>query len=155
MLKKVKKSSYGLAIWVGIVCILHMVLFKYKVNYNYLAIQRVFIAFAAITFTLPIHELIHFVFFKMFSKSSVKIKAGKDPIGLPCLMTVYRDDLTKWQKVLSYIGHFVFLTLLVDVSFVFCTKVDLFFFVVAVCNSAGCYFDLIDVLIILQNKMSA
>lgn len=154
MLAKLRKSPYALVVWIGIVSILHSVLFKSKVNYDYQLIQRVLIAVVAVVITLPLHELVHYIFFKIFGKKKVKIEFGIDPSGLPSFRTVYQGEITGGQKVLSYLAPFVFMTLLLDISFAFCTKVELFFFVVAVCNSAGCYFDIIDVLMVLRNKKS-
>lgn len=97
------------------------------------------------------HELVHFVFLKIFSKGKVIIGFAKDGVGFPTLGTTCYSKITKWQKIVSLLAPFVFLTLLFDVAFVFCPKVELLFFVVSIGNSAGCYFDIIDALKALQN----
>lgn len=151
MLDKARKSPYGMAVWVCISCALHICFFRSRVNYDYEAIQKVSIVILAIAFSLLIHELIHFVFFKIFSKGKVKIEFAKDNVGFPALRTICYSEITKWQKIIAYLAPFVFLTLLFDVAFVFCPKVELLFFVVSIGNSAGCYFDIIDALKALQN----
>lgn len=151
MLDKARKSPYGMTIWICISSALHICFFRSHVNYDYEVIQRVSIFFRAVVFTMLMHELIHFVFLKIFSKGKVYIELAKDPVGLPCLRTTYHRDIAKWQKIVAYLAPFVFLTLMFDVAFVFCSKVELLFFVVSMSNSAGCYFDIIDALQTLQN----
>lgn len=154
MLEKVKSSPCGLVVWVGISSMLHILLFKSNINNGYQMVQRGLIGLLAIVFTLPMHELLHFVLLKIFSKDKVKIQFAKDPMGLPGLRTVYSDKITNWQKIMALLAPFTFLTLFIDLAFVFGNKVELFFFIVAVCNCVGCYFDIIDVLRILQCKFS-
>lgn len=151
MLDKARTSPYGLAVWVCISSALHIVFFKSHVNNDYQVIQRFGIVILALLFSMPMHELIHFIFLKIFSKGKVIIEFAKDPVGLPCLRTTYYSKITKWQNIVSLLAPFVFLTLLFDVAFVFCPKVELVFFVVSMGNSAGCYCDIIDALKALQN----
>lgn len=151
MLDKAKSSPYGMAVWVCISSILHIFLFKGKMNNDYQVIQRVLLGFIAIIFTLLTHELIHFIFMKIFC-GNAKIEFAKDPIGLPTLRTIYHGEITNWQKIVIYLAPFVSLTLLFDIAFVFCLKVELLFFIISMCNSAGCYYDIIDSLKTLQNR---
>ena len=101
---------------------------------------------------MPIHELLHFVFMKMFHKGSVKIKCMKDPMGVPTLGTVTDGKFQKWQIVIIYLAPFVFLTLLIDAIFLFFDRIELIFFVVSVCNCAGCLYDIIDTLIAVTKQ---
>ena len=59
-------------------------------------------------------------------------------------------EFQKWQLVIMYLAPFVFLTLLLDVIFAFCVKVELIFYVIVVCNSAGCFYDVFDALIAVR-----
>lgn len=154
MLDKARSSPYGMVVWICISSILHIFLFKSNVKNDYQAIQRVLMVFIAFVFALPIHELIHFVFMKIFYKGKVVIEYAKDPVGFPTLRTraLSQGEIANWQKIVVSLAPFVFLTLLLDVAFIFCSKVALLFFIVAVANSAGCYFDIIDALKILQNR---
>lgn len=151
MLDKARSSPYGMIVWICISSALHILFFKNNINNDYPVIQRVLMLFIAVTFTLPMHELIHFVFAKIFCKGKVIIESAKDPIGFPTLRTSYQGEIVHWQKIVVSLAPFIFLTLLFDVVFVFCSKVELLFFIVSVSNSAGCYFDIIDALKTLRN----
>lgn len=151
MLDKARSSPYGMIVWICISSALHILFFKGNVNNDYPVIQRVLMVLIAFAFTLPMHELIHFVFAKIFCKGKVIIESVKDPIGFPTLRTSYQGEISNWQKTVISLAPFVFLTLLFDVAFVFCSKVELLFFIVSVSNSAGCYFDIIDALKALHN----
>ncbi len=152
MLNKIKTNPYASIIWLMFSCVIHIALFKSKIDSDYQLWQRILMLLAAICLTLPIHELIYFVFMKMFCKGSVKIKIMKDPIGLPTLGTVTDGKFQKWQIVIIYLAPFVFLTLLIDAIFLFCDRIELIFFVVSMCNCAGCFYDIIDVLITVTKK---
>lgn len=154
MLDKARSSLYGMIGWICISSILHIFLFKSNVRNDYQVIQRVLMGFIAFAFTLPMHELFHFVFMKIFYKGKIMIEYAKDPIGFPTFRTrpISQDEIANWQKIVICLAPFVFLTVLFDVAFVFCSKAELVFFIVAVANSAGCYFDIIDALKILQNR---
>lgn len=155
MLDKLRKSPYGLVVWVGIVSVLHIVLFKDKIRTDYQIVQRIIFALLGFAFTVSVHELIHCFFMKLFSLRNIKIEVARDPIiGVPTLRTVGRGEVDKWKRIVIYLAPFVFLTLLLDISFIFCTKAELFFFVVVVCNSVGCYIDLIETLMMLRRKKS-
>lgn len=153
MLDKARSSLYGMIGWICISSILHIFLFKSNVRNDYQVIQRVLMGFIAFAFTLPMHELFHFVFMKIFYKGKIMIEYAKDPIGFPTFRTrpISQDEIANWQKIVICLAPFVFLTVLFDVAFVFCSKAELVFFIVAVANSAGCYFDIIDALKILQS----
>lgn len=152
MLNKIKTDPFAFVIWIMLSCAVHIVLFRTKVNMDYEIWQRILTVLLAICFVLPIHELIHFVFMKMFHKGSVKIKIMKDPMGLPTLGTVTDGKFQKWQIVIIYLAPFVFLTLLTDAVFLFCDRIELIFFIVSVCNCAGCLYDIIDTLITVTKK---
>lgn len=152
MLNKIKTNPFVYLAWLILSCVVHIGLFKSKVNYDYQIWLRFLIMIIALCCTLPIHELLHFVFMKMFCKGSVKIKIIKSPLGLPTLATVSQKEFKKWQLIIIYLAPLVFLTLLIDIIFVFCIKVELIFFIVSVCNSAGCFYDIVDAIIAINKK---
>lgn len=152
MLNKIKTTPFFNIIWIVLICAIHILLFKSKVNMEYQIWQRILIALISVFFTFTIHELIHFVFFKAFGGSNVKIRIINGPIGLPTLGTTAQADFKKWQLVIAYLAPFVFLTLLSDIAFIFCDKVELLFFVVSVCNCAGCFYDIVETLIVVNKK---
>lgn len=152
MLNKIKTNPLFSIIWIALICVIHIVLFKSKVNMNYQIWQRILIALIAVFCTFTIHELIHFLFFKVFGGRNVKIRIIKSPIGLPVPGTTAQVDFKKWQLIITYLAPFVFLTLLFDIAFIFCDKAELLFFVVSVCNCAGCYYDIVETLIVANKK---
>ena len=72
-LKKLKTNPLGQIIWIAIMCGLHLLLFKSKVNYDIAAWKRILLLLLAILVSLPVHEFIHLVFMKVFSKGNAKI----------------------------------------------------------------------------------
>lgn len=151
MLNKVKRNSFAPILWMIFACTVHIVLFKTKVNFDYSIGQRILTAIIAIGFTLTVHELIHFIFMKIFYKGTVKIEFARDPLGVPALRTVAQGEAKKWQKVITFLAPFVVLTILLDIVFVFCNKIELLFFIISVCNSAGCWFDIVAALSLKRN----
>ncbi|MBQ8171673.1 MAG: DUF3267 domain-containing protein [Oscillospiraceae bacterium] len=152
MLKKIQTNPFASVIWILLSCVIHFVLLSPKINPGYEVWQRILSLIIAVCLTLPVHELLHFVFMKMFCKGSVKIRIIKSPIGLPTLGTTAQGEFKKWQMVIFYLAPFVFLTLLPDVIFLFCTQIELLFFIIPICNSAGCFYDILETLIITTHK---
>ncbi len=153
MLKKVKTNPYALIIWVVFSCVVHIVLFKAKVNFDYPVWQRLLITIVVACLTLLLHELIHFIFVKVVSNSDAKIRFAKDPLGLPSMGVFFcQDEMTKWQRIVIYVAPFALLTVLVDVIFVFCSDIEFLFFIISVCNSAGCFYDICDALIVAREN---
>lgn len=76
----------------------------------------------------------------------------KSPLGLPTLGTVAQVTFTKGQYAIIYLAPFVGLTLLIDAALIFCTQVELIFYVVPLCNCAGCFYDIVDTLIAVVEK---
>ncbi len=152
MLNKIKTNPFASVIWLMLACVVHIVLFKAKNGSDYQPWQRVLMLLVAICLTLPIHELVHFAFMKMFCKGRVQIKIMKSPMGLPALCTTAQAEFKKWQLVIIYLAPFVFVTLLIDVILTLYAEAPLFFFIVSVCNCAGCFYDILDVLIVVTRK---
>ncbi|MBE5939808.1 MAG: DUF3267 domain-containing protein [Lachnospiraceae bacterium] len=151
-MEKIKANPFAIVIWVILSCVIHIILFKAKVDFDYKIWQRILITIIAIIFTLPTHELIHFVFMKMFFKGDVKIKIIKDSLGIPTLATLAQGEAKKRQRIIMYLAPLVFLTLLPDIIFGFCTKVHLLFYIVPICNSAGCFYDVVDALMVAKKN---
>lgn len=145
-LKKIKTNPGAYIIWLALTCIVHIVLFGAKIRQDYQAWERIAVFLLAVCITLPLHELFHFVFMKLFGKSSVRICVMKSPLGLPTLGTVAQWTFNKWQSVIIYLSPFVWLTLLVDAALIFCQQAELIFLVVPICNCAGCFYDIVDTL---------
>lgn len=152
MLKKIQTNPFASLVWTLLLCAVHIVIFKSKISADYQVWQRLLSMLAAVCITLPIHELLHFVFVKLFYKGDVRIKIIKSPIGLPTLGTVTDGKFQKWQLVIIYLAPFVFLTLIIDAIMIFCTEVWLLFFIVPMCNSAGCFYDILEMLITVTQK---
>lgn len=142
--KKLKTNPLGQIIWIAIMCGLHLLLFKSKVNYDIAAWKRILLLLLAILVSLPVHEFIHLVFMKVFSKGNAKIEFAKDPLGLPSLRAVFYGKITKVQRFIIFIAPLLFITIVLDIVFTFCGKIELLLFIIAICNSAGCYYDVID-----------
>jgi len=147
VIKNIRANSFAFVIWTLVSCALHMVLFRARVNLNHQIPQRIMMAIAAIVTILFVHELIHFVFMKMFYKGKVRFVFTKDRLGLPMPGVSAEGRARKWQEVMMLIAPFFFLTLLPDILFAFCAEIELFFFIVAIGNCAGCFYDIMDVCI--------
>jgi hypothetical protein len=145
MLDKDNPNSFGLIVWVSVSCIIHIFLFKRNVNDEYQLVQRVLIGIIAVVFTIPTHELIHYLFAVMFGKGKARIEFAKDPLGFPSLRTLFSERIIKWKQVVVFLAPFVFLTLLFDIVFALSARINLFCFIVSISNSAGCYFDFIGI----------
>ena len=141
---KLKTNPLGQMIWIAIMCVLHLLLFKSKVNYDIAVWKRIVSLLFAIIVSLPVHELIHLVFMKAFSKENVKIEFARDPLGIPGLRTILPDKVTKVQQFIIFVAPLFCITIVLDMIFAFCGKIELLFFIIAMCNSAGCYYDMID-----------
>lgn len=151
MLKRVKTNPYALMIWVLFSNVLHIVLFKAKVNFDYPVWQRLLVTIVIACFTLLLHESTHFIFVKIVSKRDAKIRFAKDPLGLPSMGVFFcQDELSKWQRIVIYLAPFILLTVLVDSVFIFCIDIEFLFFIIPVCNSAGCFYDILDALIVAK-----
>lgn len=152
MLNKIKTNPIAYIVWLAASCAVHIVLFSAKVRDDYQVIVRVITLVLAVCVTLPIHELLHFVFMKMFCKGSVEIKVMKSPAGLPTLGTVAQAKFLKWQQIIIYLAPFVFMTLFVDLIIAFFTEVELIIFIVSICNCSGCFYDIIDACAAMNGK---
>ena len=141
-----KNKSVASIVWLIISCVVHIVLFKSKVNVDYQVWQRVLIMIIALGLVFPIHELIHFAFAKVFSKDKVKIAIVKSPIGLPTIGVITQGDFQKWQLFIFRLAPFVILTVVLDVIFVFCTEVELMFFIASLANCVGSFYDIVETL---------
>lgn len=152
MLNKIKTSPYASIVWLLFSCVVHIVLFKSKVNVDNQIWHRILTMMIALCLTFSMHELLHYVVMKMFGKGNVKIKIMKSPIGLPTLGTVAQGEFQKWQLVIIYLAPFVVLTLLLDVIFLFCTKVEFIVFIVSLSNCAGAFYDIVESLIVIKRS---
>jgi len=152
MLNKIKKNPYVCMAWVMLSTVVHIALFKTKVEVNYQIWQRILAMIIALGITFPLHELLHFAFAKIFCKGKVEIKMVKSPIGLPTIGVVAQGEFHKWKLVIFYLAPFMLLTVFFDVLFIFYNKVGLVFFIIPLCNSAGSFYDIIEAFIVMRKK---
>lgn len=141
-----RKKSFESIVWLIFSCVVHIVLFKSKVIIDYQVWQRILLMIIALGVVFPTHELIHFVFAKLFCKGKVKITIVKSPIGLPTIGVITQGNFQKWQLFIFRFAPFVILTVVLDVIFVFSTKVELFFFIVSLANCVGSFYDVVETL---------
>ena len=153
MLNKIKTNPYASIVWLLFSCVVHIFLFKEKVNVDNQIWHRILIMIIALCLVFPMHELLHFVFAKMVSKGKVKIGIVKSPIGLPTFGVTAQGEFQKWQLVIFYLAPFVVLTVILDVIFVFCIKVELLFFVVSLSNCVGSFYDIVETLIVTRRNL--
>ena len=151
-----KTSQAGMLIWTVAVAALHILVFKKMIDMEIPVWARALMPLGAVLITLPLHELIHFVFMKMFYRGKVVIETGKDPNGLPGLRTRPDEDFfvttKKWQRAVCWLAPLFLLTVCVDIAIPFAGKAGLALLVIAVANCAGCYYDVFDVLNMLLRK---
>ncbi len=141
-----KNKSVASIVWLMFSCVVHIVLFKSKVNIDYQVWQRILLMIIALGLVFSIHELLHFAFAKIFCKDWVKITIVKSPIGLPTIGVIAQGSFKKWQLIIFRLAPFVILTVILDVIFVFCTKVELMFFIVSLANCVGSFYDIVETL---------
>lgn len=125
-------------------CLVHIVAFRSKVEMDIPIVYRLLSALLALVITLPLHEGIHWVFMRLFGLRDARIEKGIDPLGLPSFRTTASGQLTGGKRVVTLLAPFVLLTLIPDIVFCCVDRIALFFFIVAMCNAAGCCFDLMD-----------
>lgn len=145
-MKQDKYTPIAVILWFSIMCIVHIVLFRAKVNLDISIIQRVMIVLVAALVTLPLHELIHFLFMKIFRMEDVRIERAKDPLGLPSLRAIAKGEIPKWKRLIVFLAPLFILTIIPDIFFCFTDHVELIFVIIAMCNAAGCCFDFLAVL---------
>lgn len=150
IIKELRSSTIGMIIWV---------LFSFSILYHIGGNecvkgvsygQRIIVTVVALLATLIVHELIHASAMKMFNKEEVKIKLVKMKVGGFGLETNLHGELKKWQQFIMYILPFIILTAIPTVIIIIINWNCLFFYLVAIINCAGSYFDLLDAILILK-----
>lgn len=152
MIKKPNARAAAYAVWTAVTCALHIVLFRAKVMMDFSVLQRMLTAALAIVCSLFVHEGIHFVFMKLFFQGKVRLVFARDVLGIPTPGVQAEGHATKGQKIIMWLAPFLFLTVLPDVIFAFSPGIHLFFFIVAIGNCAGCYYDVMDVWTIMKKE---
>ena len=145
-MKQDKHTLIAVILWFSIMCIVHIVLFRAKVNLDIPIIQRILFVPAAALVTLPLHELIHFLFMKIFHMEDARIERAADPLGLPSLRATAKGEIPKWKRLIIFLAPLFILTIIPDIFFCFTDHVELIFVIIAMCNAAGCCFDFLAVL---------
>lgn len=150
--RKMKGNWTAFAAWLLMACGVHILLFREKVKMDVPAVHRIAMAILAVICVLAVHEFVHFIFMKWFYKGKVRLIFGRDKLGIPMPGVMAEGRAKKWQEMVMYLAPFVFLTLLPDLIFAFSAHVHLFFFIVTIGNCAGCYYDVMDVGMILNGE---
>ena len=145
-MKQNKYTPVVVVLWISLVCILHIVLFRAKVNMGISIIQRILFILIAALVTLPLHELIHFLFMKIYRMEEARIERTKDPLGLPSLRAIAKGEISGWKRLIIFLAPLFTLTIIPDIIFCFADHVELIFVIIATCNAAGCCFDFLAVL---------
>ena len=92
-----------------------------------------------------LHEIIHCIFMKLFGLRGARIEIAKDPLGLPSLRAVAQGEVWGWKQIVIFLAPFMLLTVVPDLLFFLSDKVHFLFFIIAMCNAAGCCFDVAEV----------
>lgn len=150
MLKKIKENPFSIVIWLGMMVAIHFLLFIAKIDKDISLLMRIVSLFVAIIVILIGHEVIHYIFMRVFGGKNAKIEFAKDPIGIPGLRAIAYGEFERWQLVIIFMAPFCLLTLLLDIILAFTGKIMLGLFIIAVGNSVGCFFDIIDTLLLFQ-----
>ncbi len=134
---------------IALSCILHVVIFRGKVDMNHSVIHRILSALLAIVIVIPVHEAIHWFSMRFFGMKDARIEMARDPFGLPSLRTIAGGKIENWKNNIILLAPFFLLTVIPDVIFLFSDRIAFVLFIAAVGNSAGCCFDL---LAVIRNK---
>lgn len=145
-MKQDKYAPIVVVLWISLVCVLHIVLFRAKVNMDISIIQRILLILAAALVTLPLHELIHFLFMKIFRMEDARIERARDPLGLPSLRATAKGEISRCKQLIIFLAPLFTLTIIPDIIFCFADHVELIFVIIASCNAAGCCFDFLSAL---------
>lgn len=145
-MRQEKMNSTASLVLIALSCILHVVIFRGKVDMNHSVIYRILSALLAIVIVLPIHELIHWISMRFFGRKDARIEIARDPLGLPSLRTIAGGKIENWKNNIILLAPFFLLTVIPDVIFLYSDRIAFVLFIAAVGNSAGCCFDLLAVL---------
>ena len=148
---KNKSKSIASIMWLMFSCVVHIALFKSKVNMDYQVWQRILLMIIALGVVFPTHELLHYTFAKVFCKDKVKIAIVKSPIGLPTIGVTAQGNFQKGQLIIFRLAPFVILTVVLDGVFMFCAKVELIFFIISLANCVGSFYDIVETLTVKQH----
>lgn len=149
---KLRGNTLTFAVWTLVTCAVHVVLFRGEVNMDLPAVQRIAMAVLAVVCILFVHEGIHYIFMKLFFRGKVRLVFVRDKLGIPTPGVQAEGHATKGQKIIVWLAPFWFLTVLPDVIFMFSPGIHLFFFIVAIGNCAGCFYDVMDVWMIMKKE---
>lgn len=140
---KLKSNPLGLAVWVVIVCGTFVFSFGSRYSELYSTKERALYVIMALAFSLVTHELVHALFAALICKCRPKIKVAKDPMGIPSLCTQYPGDVSSGKRIVICIAPFILLTA-VPVALLLCGTESIFLFFVAMLNSVGAYYDILE-----------
>ena len=147
-----RNNSCLAVLWILISSFLHVFLFRAKVSESFRNVQGVVIIIVTIACTLIVHEVIHWCAARLLGLKKTKIMPGKSPLGFPTLLTVFYEKSVKWKWIIIFVMPFIVLSMIPDILFLFSERIAYPLFFMVVGNSAGCYFDLVEVIHFLFGK---
>ncbi|MBQ4434891.1 MAG: DUF3267 domain-containing protein, partial [Clostridia bacterium] len=80
---------------------------------------------------------------KMFRMENARIEKARDPLGLPALRAVAEGEIPKWKRRIIFLAPFIIMTVIPDMIFCLADHAALIFVIIAMCNAAGCCFDVL------------
>ncbi len=137
-----KKRNQNVLLLMAVMCVLHIFLYKGKVNLDSSIIKRVCLAVLGLAITLPLHELIHFFLMKLWGMKNVKIEFAIDPLGFPSLRTVGSGELPEWKRRIVTLAPFFVLSVIPDIWFLVTGKAYFMVFIIAMSNAVGSSLDI-------------
>lgn len=140
------RNTAGLVLWVVLACAVHILLFRDRLESDVPVITRLLYILLAIAVTLPLHEVIHWVFMKLSGLKDARIEFARDPQGIPSLRTVAGSRLHGGKWIVILLAPFLLLTVVPDIVFLLIGRIPLLIFIMIMCNAAGCSFDMMDVI---------
>lgn len=144
-MKRINRNQ-AVPVLIVIACVVHILIFKGKVNLNLPVSFRILYAFLTLVVVLPVHELLHFLCMKLLELKDVKIECARDPMGFPSLRTIGKGELPRWKKNITLMAPLLVLTIIPDAVMLITGNVPFLFFCMVMENAAGCCFDIADVL---------
>ncbi len=144
-MKQKNANTTGAVLWTVLSCAIHIALFRNKIDLSLPVISRLLFFILAVMITLPLHEIIHCVFMMAVGLKNARVRFGRDPLGIPSLRSVAGGEVHGSKRVIFLAAPFLLLTVIPDIIFFLSEKIFLLFFIMSVCNLAGCYFDLTDI----------
>ncbi|MCR5322060.1 MAG: metalloprotease family protein [Lachnospiraceae bacterium] len=142
---KNKTSNVIVFIWIPLMCVVHVVLFRNKVDSDIPMSKKIMLAILGLVAMLILHELIHLLVMIIFGMKNPRLEIDRDSFGIPSLKASAEGVVMKWQEIIIYAAPFLLLSVIPDIIFLSSDKVAFIFLVVSICNATGSCFDIADI----------